>query len=129
MADESLQLARTLASQHADVAEYQVEVPRALNDLARVQLNASEFNQAAQSARDARNLLDAIADQKEQAKEENSPPEWRGARKNSLLIEARALVENDAQTLEPATRMKVRELLDQAGKLGASAEELRKILE
>lgn len=141
LARKSLDLARELASSQADVAEYRVEVPRALNDLARTQLDSAEFDAASETAREAHNLLDAIlADQAKAAQQSSTeptrpvtladaPPEWRSCKKRASLIEARALRGNQALPLEPKIQAAVDALLDQARQLGASDEEIKAVLE
>ncbi len=128
LANQSLELARELASQHADVAEFQVEVTRALNDLGYVQLSELKFTAAAEAAAEAYKLLQQIATQNKQPQGGEAPPEWRTAMKNTLLIQASAMVGRDASALEPALRTKVAELLKQAQTFGANDDDVSEIL-
>ncbi len=124
-ADRELQLARELAMANTDVAEYQIELPRALNDYAELQLAINDFAAALDTVKEAGTLLDKIQVELDQVPEKPPyPPEYKACRKSVLLIEANAIIGLHKDNLEESHRLDIDQLIERAREFGASDEEL-----
>ncbi len=121
LAEQSLGLAQELARNNPDVAEYQIELPRALNDHALVLADASQFEAALTTAREARQLLATLLSKSDSA---SVPPELGACEKAALLVEVRAMLHSAAEPNSPQLLADVHELLNRAREFGATDEEL-----
>ena len=123
---QSLELARDLAAKNLDVAEYQIELPRAINDLAQLELNSAQFSDALATVQESQKLLDAIQVELDKSPDKSPlPPEFRVCRKVSLLIKARAMVGMYGESVSDAQRTSIGELIEQARQFDAAPEELK----
>jgi tetratricopeptide (TPR) repeat protein len=123
---QSLELARDLASKNLDVAEYQIELPRAINDVALSQLNSEQFSVALETVKESQELLENIRVELDKTSNQQPlPPEYRICRKDALLIEARAIIGLDSESISDAHRASLGKLIEQARQFGAAPEELK----
>ena len=122
LALDELELAREVITSKPDVAEYQVDLPRAMNDRALTLLDSNQFAAALKVARESSQLLANI-----QAKQEPIPPDVKTCRKNAILIEARSTI--GTFTGPPATDQlaALMKLLEQAAEYGSTEDELNPI--
>ena len=121
----SLELARELAGANSDVAEYQLELPRALNDLAQSELEFQQFPAALQAVNESRKLLDAFQANLDALPDQQPPTsEFRSCRKVALLVEARCLQVELEKTEDDKRRLALSKLIEEARLYGATDEEL-----
>ncbi len=124
LALQGLELARELTASNPDVAEYQLELPRAINDHAFTLLDALQFSEAIEAARESRKLIDGIRSQ-----QVSVPPELPICQKNALLIEIRAIIDSEKESISPSVKTELKTLLGQAEQCGATKEEIAKFEE
>jgi serine/threonine protein kinase len=129
-ADRELQLARELAMANTDVAEYQIKLPRALNDYAELQLKNNEFAAVLDTLKETRTLLDKIQEELDQVPDKPPyPPEYKACRKSVLLIEAHAIIGLHKDDLEKSHRLAIDQMIERAREFGASDEELEGLVD
>ena len=124
LADRGVTLARELASANTDVAEYQVEVPRALNDSAQLLLAHEQAAKALLLIEDSNRLLDTIEQTLD--KDQPQPPDFRKCRKVAYLVEATAMFKLNESTSDKARLL---ELIEQARNFGATDDELKDFID
>ncbi len=122
LVERELQLARELASSNTDVAEYQLEVPRALNDSAELHILLEDFKTAFAKVREVQSLLDGMEAAIGSDKQQPLPPEFRTCRKTAYLLEALTLVKSVNSPLDDTQRSEFDRLVAGAREFGASAE-------
>ncbi len=122
MAEQSVALARELTRINPEVSEYQIELPRALNDLALVLLDAEEFTRAIQVNAESQALLKFIGENQESAS-----AEFNSCQKNTLLNAVRGKMATASDRDDPELVGAIDGLLERAREFGATSEELAEL--
>lgn len=124
LALNEIELAREVIASKPDVAEYQVDLPRAMNDRAQTLLDRKQFAAALEVSRESSQLLANI-----QAKQESIPPDVRTCRKNAILIEARSTIGTLTGPASTEQMAALTTLLEKAAEYGATEDELQSVRE
>lgn len=126
LAMQSLELAEKLAAEHPDVAEYQMELPRAQNDYARVLLRAMQYSKAIEFAQLSRKKLQTMLDKASaETNFESIPPEIREGMKNAFLIEASSLAASTSEPDESIRNAEIEKLKRSAQEFGATERDIQ----
>ena len=124
LALNAIELAREVILSKPDVAEYLVDLPRALNDRALTLLNSNQFVAALEVSRESSLLLAKI-----QAKQEPIPPGLKTCKKNAILIEARSMIGTLTGRASTDQLETLTTLLEQAAEFGSTEDELKPLRE
>jgi serine/threonine protein kinase len=121
LAEEALKLAKDLSTNNPDVAEYQIELPRAMIDQAEVWSDSGSFSDSIRTVQESRRLINIL-----QESQKSLSPDVRVILKNAFLVEAKTLLNANPQSKERDAS--IRELLTEAESRGAKEGDLTVIL-
>lgn len=121
LAEEALKLAKDLTASNPDVAEYQIELPRAMIDQAEVWSDSENFVESIRTLQEARRLMKPFQDS-----QKTLSPDARVILKNAFLLEAKTLWKANPQSKERDDS--IRQLLSEAEANGANEKELSAFL-
>lgn len=121
MAEEALKLAKDLTASNPDVAEYQIELPRAMIDQAEVWSDSENFVESIRTLQEARRLMKPFQDS-----QKTLSPDARVILKNAYLVEAKTFWKANPQSKERDDS--IRQLLSEAEANGANEKELSAFL-
>jgi hypothetical protein len=117
LAEEALKLAKDFSTNNPDVAEYQIELPRAMIDQAEVWSDSGSFSDSIRTVQEARRLINIL-----QESQESLSPDVRVILKNAFLVEAKTLLKANPQSKERDAS--IRGFLIEAESHGAKEDDL-----
>jgi serine/threonine protein kinase len=123
VAKQAVELARELNQTNPEVTEYQLELPRALNDLSLALLDSKQFARALTANEESQRLLEALGDN-----QETVSADYKSSLKNALLVQMRGTIAMASDRDDPTVVSSIDRLQERARELGASTEELAECL-